>query len=98
MFAKQRKHLRNARYILIVTLDLALVAAFAPRAAAAPARVNYRQYADSGIAALQGWYNSSNGLWNTTGWWNSANALGAVIDYSRLTGSSTYLGVISNTY
>ncbi len=87
----------------MVTLILALTAAQlftmpASPASAAPLQANYRQYADSGIAALQGWYNSSNGLWNTTGWWNSANALGAVIDYSQRTGNTAYLGVISNTY
>src|SRR5262245_39108733 len=51
---------------------------------------SYAAYADSGMAALNAWYNSSNGQWNTTGWWNSANVLTALVDYSRRTGSTTY--------
>ena len=27
------------------------------------------------LVTLQGWYNPSTGLWNSTGWWNSANCL-----------------------
>ena len=85
--------------MILVLIVAQVLAASASRASAAPlAAANYRAYADSGMAALQGWYNTSTGLWNTTGWWNSANALEAVIDYSRRTGSSTYLSVISNTY
>lgn len=95
---------RDLSKLLIVSIIMLLIAmqVFAIPAsqatAAAVAAPSYRHYADSGIAALQGWYNTSTGLWNTTGWWNSANALEAVIDYSRRTGSSAYLSVISNTY
>jgi hypothetical protein len=56
------------------------------------------RHADASAAALHGWYNSSNGLFNNVGWWNSANALGALIDYSALTRTSTYTNDISTTY
>ncbi|GHO70815.1 hypothetical protein KSC_097070 [Ktedonobacter sp. SOSP1-52] len=59
---------------------------------------DYRSYANSSAATLQSWYNSSNGLFNSTGWWNSANALGAIIDYSSNTGSTAYTGDIATTY
>lgn len=59
---------------------------------------NYRSEADSGIAALQSFYSSSNGLFNTTGWWNSANALETIIDYSARTNTTTYTGDIATTY
>lgn len=89
--------------LLLVLITVPLLSVFASRAAAStservPAAPSYRFYADSSIAALQAWYNTTNGQWNTTGWWNSANALEAVIDYSRRTGSTAYLSVISNTF
>ena len=58
---------------------------------------NYRAYADAGIVALLGWYNSTTGLWESTGWWNAANALEAIIDYSLRTKTKTYQGIISAT-
>lgn len=60
--------------------------------------MNYRNYADAGIAVLQAMYNEQSGLWDFTGWWNSANALEAVIDYSARTNSTAYLDVIANTF
>lgn len=50
------------------------------------------------MAALQIFYNSATGLWNTAEWWNAANALETTIDYSRLTDSLTYRGNIFNTF
>jgi predicted alpha-1,6-mannanase (GH76 family) len=85
------------RWAVVLALVLALLAGLL---GARPARgaANYRVYADSSMAALHGWYNTTNGLWNTTGWWNSANVLTAYVDYSRRTGSSTYRGAIGTTY
>lgn len=59
---------------------------------------DFHSYADGVAAALQQFYNSSNGLFNTTGWWNSANALTALIDYSIATQSSAYAGDIATTF
>ncbi|MBW4420348.1 MAG: carbohydrate-binding protein [Myxacorys californica WJT36-NPBG1] len=50
------------------------------------------------MAALQMFYNSFTGLWDTTNWWNAANALDATIEYSRLTDSLTYRSNIYNTF
>ncbi|KAH8900040.1 Six-hairpin glycosidase [Thozetella sp. PMI_491] len=49
-----------------------------------PRAVNqtYAAEGSAGIKALQGWYDSSTGLWTTTGWWNSANCLTALADYA----------------
>jgi predicted alpha-1,6-mannanase (GH76 family) len=54
--------------------------------------------AAAGMAALQIFYSSATGLWNSTGWWNAANVLETTIDYSRLTNQKKYHPVISNTY
>ena len=62
------------------------------------AQGNYRARADAGIAALQSFYNSGTGLWNTTGWWNSANALETTIDYCVHTNTTTYCSNIANTF
>jgi predicted alpha-1,6-mannanase (GH76 family) len=51
-----------------------------------------------GATALQRWYNTSTGLWNSTGWWNSANALSAVIGYTKLTGDDRHAHVIGTTF
>lgn len=52
----------------------------------------------AGMAALQMFYNTGTGLWDTSNWWNAANALEATIEYSRLTDSLTYRGNIFNTF
>ncbi|MGA2048188.1 MAG: glycoside hydrolase family 76 protein [Terracidiphilus sp.] len=51
-----------------------------------------------GIRTLQGWYNSSTGLYDTTGWWNSGNAITVLVDYARLSKSKQYNSVLANTY
>jgi len=56
------------------------------------------QRAASGIKTLQGWYNSSTGLYDTTGWWNSGNAITVLVDYARASKSAQYNSVLANTY
>jgi predicted alpha-1,6-mannanase (GH76 family) len=59
---------------------------------------DYGAYAKAGMGALHQWYDSSTGQWKSTGWWNAANALTAVVAYTKLTGDTTYEGVISTTF
>ena len=82
---------------LVLCTSVALQPTLRTRAAST-APPNYLAYATTGAQALQSWYNSSNGQFNTTGWWNSANALNALIDYGRLSGNTSYVGDISTTY
>jgi predicted alpha-1,6-mannanase (GH76 family) len=56
------------------------------------------QRAACGIETLQGWYNSSTGLYDTTGWWNSGNAITVLVDYARASKSTQYNSVLANTY
>jgi len=62
------------------------------------AELDYRVCAAAGISALQRWYDPSSGQWKGTGWWNAANALTTVILYTKLTGDSSYVGVIETTF
>ena len=36
------------------------------------------------LQVLQGWYNTSSGIWDTAGWWNSANCMTIVADLAAL--------------
>lgn len=63
-----------------------------------PSPTSQLQRASSGIQTLQGWYNPSTGLYNTTGWWNSANATTVLVDYARASKSTQYNSVIQNTF
>ncbi len=58
---------------------------------------NYRAQADRAMDALALMYLDGVGLFGF-GWWNSANALETTIDYSALTGSDEYVGLIGNTF
>lgn len=59
---------------------------------------NYNKFAEATLMTLQEWYQNDTGLYETTSWWNAANAITAIIDYSRITGTKDYLGVIDNTF
>lgn len=90
-----------SRKLTIVALDLAMLVgcggiARAGGGGSLPA-TSQLQRATSGVQALQGWYNQSTGLYNTTGWWNSANALTVLVDYARVSNSTRYTSVIQNT-
>lgn len=58
----------------------------------------YQDHAAHGVTTLQGWYNSSTGLYNTTGWWNSANAITVLGDYSQAVNTLQYAPTLSNTF
>jgi len=58
----------------------------------------YQDMAALGIEALQNWYVWTTGLWQTTGWWNAANALTVLVNYSALSGSTSYQSVVANTF
>jgi len=70
----------------------------APQSGPTPSGGNFLQDGSVGITTLQGWYVQDTGLWQTTGWWNAANALTVLVRYSRLSGSSQYQSVVSNTF
>jgi predicted alpha-1,6-mannanase (GH76 family) len=59
---------------------------------------DFRACAQTGIGALQEWYQPATGQWQGAGWWNSANALTAVIRYTKLTGDQSHAGVIATTF
>lgn len=53
--------------------------------ASTPSTANvYSAQAFSGIKALQAWYNTSVGLWDSTGWWNSGNCLTMLADFAAV--------------
>jgi len=97
MFLHARRWSKPGRIICVLLMNLVLFG-IPFMSSTTHAAGSYRAYADAAAATLQGWYNSSNGQFNTTGWWNSANALGAIIDYSARTGTTAYTGDISTSY
>jgi predicted alpha-1,6-mannanase (GH76 family) len=52
----------------------------------------------AGARMLQQWYNTGNGLWDTTGWWNSANCIEAIEHDIAANNDRGYLTVLSNTF
>ena len=56
--------------------------------------------ATAAISALQGFYNQTSGLWDTTGWWNSGNCLTVFADYASIDTSyaSEARKVFANTF
>ncbi len=66
------------------------------RKAAAP--VDSSQDLAAGVRRLQSWYVPETGLYRTTGWWNAGNATTVLVDYSRVSGKSDLLPVLSNTF
>jgi predicted alpha-1,6-mannanase (GH76 family) len=60
---------------------------------------DYTQQATEGVKTLQSWYIPSTGLYQKpTDWWNTANAMTILVDYSRVTHTTTYLGAVANTF
>lgn len=60
--------------------------------------VDALERASLGVQKLQTWYNESKGLWRTTNWWNAANALTVLVNYSVVSGSTTYQPAVQNTF
>ncbi len=58
----------------------------------------YLQEATGGMVALQGWYDTSTGLYKTTGWWNSANAITVLTNLSMAAKTHEYESVLANTF
>jgi predicted alpha-1,6-mannanase (GH76 family) len=59
----------------------------------------YSEQAAYGIQALQRWYRPSSGLYQKPAdWWNSANAITVLVDYSRATHTTKYLGAVAHTF
>jgi len=85
--------------LLLVCVLIVLGINSASRAQPAPTHTasSPLERATHGINTLQGWYNPSTGLYDTTGWWNSANAITVLIDYSKVSGSMEYKPVFENT-
>jgi predicted alpha-1,6-mannanase (GH76 family) len=70
-----------------------------PMDTTAAATPSYAQRAAYAIQTLQGWYVQSTGLYQKpTDWWNSANAITVLVDYSRATHTTQYLGAVANTF
>ncbi|CAG7943573.1 unnamed protein product [Penicillium salamii] len=56
--------------------------------------------AHDSFEVLQGWYNASSGIWDTTGWWDGANCMTIVADLAALDPSviDTATYVFRNTF
>lgn len=63
-------------------------------------QTSYVQNAEAAADALQVWYNTGTGLWDTTGWWNSANCLTVLINLMSLDGTvkNDRINVVANTF
>ncbi|KAJ5807328.1 Six-hairpin glycosidase [Penicillium robsamsonii] len=64
--------------------------------AADDARIRARQ----GLEILQGWYNTTSGIWNTCGWWDGASCMNTIADLAALDPSvmDTATYVFNNTF
>ncbi|KAJ5634055.1 hypothetical protein N7528_001897 [Penicillium herquei] len=56
--------------------------------------------AETALDALQQWYNSTSGIWDTAGWWNGANCMTVIADLAALDSSvmETAEYVFNNTF
>jgi predicted alpha-1,6-mannanase (GH76 family) len=57
------------------------------------------QHATLAVQTLQTWYVPASGLYRKpTDWWNTANAITVLVDYSRVSHTTKYLGAVANTF
>ncbi|GFF30098.1 putative mannan endo-1,6-alpha-mannosidase C1198.07c [Aspergillus lentulus] len=56
--------------------------------------------AETALAALQTWYNTTSGIWDTCGWWNGANCMTVIADLADVDDSvrDVAVGVFENTF
>jgi hypothetical protein len=55
--------------------------------------------AELALSALQIWYNTKTGLWDTTGWWNSANTMTMVGNLAKYdSGNSQLVGLAKRIF
>ncbi len=85
---------------LLAVLLVANCASFAFTASITNGPSTYALKTEAAVDALQKWYNTTSGLWDTTGWWNSANALTMLVDVVAVDPSMEKLakGVFKNTF
>jgi len=83
----------------LVTLAAVLMSSQLVTRADAP---SYSLNALDSVKALQNWYDSPTGLWNSTGWWNGGNCLTVVADWamhdSPNAESLGVAGIMANTF
>jgi predicted alpha-1,6-mannanase (GH76 family) len=79
---------------LLLAIGLSITPSFAQQGNGG----SYLQEASDGVQALQSWYTTGTGLYQTTGWWNAANAITVLVNYSRVSHNSRYFSVFSNTF
>lgn len=77
--------------MLFSSLVLTFILAFTGLASAA-SQAQLRTNAVTATNTLLGWYNRTNGLWETTSWWNSANCITTLADMTQL---NPHLGVVT---
>ncbi|PGH09324.1 hypothetical protein GX51_00766 [Blastomyces parvus] len=52
----------------------------------------HQLHAEAGLRALQRWYNTTTGLWETTGWWNAGNCLTTIADFAEINEYGSFVG------
>lgn len=85
---------------LLAVLLVANCASFVFTASITNGPSTYASKTEAAVDALQKWYNTTSGLWDTTGWWNSANVLTMLADVVAVDPSMEKLakGVFQNTF
>ncbi len=91
---------RGLRYVGVLVVLVSGVGARAAGAGQGSHEPGSSMVAQARLAAdaLQKDFDPQTGLWKSDGWWNSANSLTAMVDLSRATHSTEYVGDIEKTY